>query len=84
MLDGFDWELRERKGWEKEEGNNEDIIGDNWRRENVKWLRIGEMRDDVMFRNEIRRFLGRKNLKLIELNRRDYRFDNYKIYLKIA
>lgn len=23
------------------------------------------MRDDVMFRNEIRRFLGRKNLKLI-------------------
>lgn len=42
------------------------------------------MRDDVMFRNEIRTFLGRKNLKLMELNRRDYRFDNYKIYLKIA
>lgn len=61
MLDSWIW-LRiayERKEWEKENGNNENIIEDNWQRGNVKWVwsRIGEMRDEI---NEIRKFLGRK------------------------
>lgn len=64
MLDLWIW-LRiacERKEWEKE--NNEDIIEDNWRRENVKWIwsRIGEMRD------EITRYVGFLEER-IEINR---------------